>query len=57
MTLNDLARICYDEDDNESLLITASVVVRDRRSGLIRVITANPDGTFEVKLETGEPMP
>lgn len=44
MTFNELADICYQEQDENSQLISASIVVKDGNSGEIRVYNSNEYG-------------
>lgn len=44
MEFNDLVNICYNEMDENSKLISASVVVKDSNSGEIRVYNSNEYG-------------
>jgi len=44
MTLNTLADICYKEMDENSKLLSASIVVKDGNSGEIRVYNSNEYG-------------
>lgn len=44
ITLNDLVNICYKEMDENSKLISVSVVVKDNNSGEIRVYNSNEYG-------------
>ena len=44
MTFDELADICYKEQDERSKLISVSVVVRDSNSGEIRVYNSNEYG-------------
>lgn len=44
MTLNALADICYREQDENSQLISVSLVVKDGNSGEIRVYNSNEYG-------------
>lgn len=44
MTLDDLADICYKEQDENSKLISVSLVVKDGNSGEIRVYNSNEYG-------------
>lgn len=47
MTFDELADICYREQDENSQLISASIVVKDGNSGEIRVY--NSDGIWGYK--------
>ena len=44
MTLDTLADICYREQDENSQLISVSIVVKDGNSGEIRVYNSNEYG-------------
>lgn len=44
MTLDALADICYREQDENSQLISVSIVVKDGNSGEIRVYSSNGYG-------------
>ena len=46
MTLDALANICYREQDENSQLISVSLVVRDGNSGEIRVYNSNEYGSI-----------
>jgi len=44
MTLDELLNVCYKEHEEDSQLISASIVVRDKNSGDIRVYNSNQYG-------------
>ena len=44
MTFDELANICYQEQDENSQLISASIVVKDGNSGEIRVYNSDEYG-------------
>lgn len=44
MTFNEVADICYREADEDSQLISVSIVVKDANSGDIRVYNSNEYG-------------
>ncbi len=48
MTLDTLADICYREQDENSKLISVSLVVKDGNSGEIRVYNSNEYGGIGV---------
>ena len=47
MTLNEIADICYKEIDEDSQLISMSIVVKDKNSGEVRVYNSNQYGGFD----------
>ena len=44
MTFEKIADICYKEQDEDSQLISVSIVVKDKNSGDIRVYNSNEYG-------------
>lgn len=47
MTFNEITNICYKEADEDSQLISASIIVKDSNSGEIRVYNSNQYGGID----------
>ena len=47
MTFDEIADICYKETDEDSHLISVSIVVKDNNSGEVRIYNSNKYGGID----------